>query len=251
MLASKLEYLQDKIIETMEQKLSGAIDQLNHTIDHKLNALQTRTHTVLSQQMVWANEEKLWKDIQLLASNNDIARFALSSGLDARSVSSRSCKGMQQERTGKLVIQPTGNVEPFLGLCEQTRFGGGWLVIQRRDKGLLNFRRNWTAYRNGFGSIAGEFWLGLERLHQLTSARPHELLVELKYTAGEPVYAHYREFQIGSEVEQYTLKKLGAYTGAEADNLLLSHRNKKFSTMDRDNDAKTGKDLCLMPLANA
>ena len=80
------------------------------------------------------------------------------------------------------------------------------------------------------------FFLGLEKLHQITSAREHELLVELKYAIGNSVYAWYSSFEIGTEVEQYSLKKLGHYTGT-ADDLMSSHVGKKFTTKDRNNGA--------------
>jgi len=33
-------------------------------------------------------------------------------------------------------------------------------VIQRRSNGIGSFNHRWAAYKKGFGSIRGNFWLG-------------------------------------------------------------------------------------------
>lgn len=33
-------------------------------------------------------------------------------------------------------------------------------VFQRREDGTVNFFRGWEAYRDGFGKLTGEHWLG-------------------------------------------------------------------------------------------
>jgi hypothetical protein len=42
-------------------------------------------------------------------------------------------------------------------------------VVQNRHEGTVDFYRDWQDYKHGFGNIAGEFWLGLEKLHTLTN----------------------------------------------------------------------------------
>ncbi|XP_050080750.1 fibrinogen-like protein A [Anopheles maculipalpis] len=249
MLSTKLEHLQYKLIEmdfamkenreSIDQKLSTqatnadgllwALDQLRQTLSHNLTALLTQSSKILSQQAACASHEQMRKDIQMIATKE--ARNQCSISKDAY----RSCKAEPSKQTGKYFIQPTPNDEPFMVYCEQARFGGGWIVIQRRFDGSLDFYRNWTEYREGFGSIDREFWIGLEHLHRITSERPHELMVELEDFAGNYVYARYKEFEIGSEEEAYALKKISGYSGT-AENSLTYHKNMKFSTFDRDND---------------
>ncbi|XP_058120273.1 ficolin-1-like [Anopheles ziemanni] len=146
----------------------------------------------------------------------------------------RSCREVMK-LSGRYIIHAGQNLQRFEVLCEQSKFEGGWTVIQHRFNGSVDFYRGWTEYRNGFGNLNGEFWLGLEYVHQMTKNRPHELLVEVKDFHGNYGYAKYGVFEIGSESEKYVLKKLGTYSGTAGD-ALQRLLNQKFSTYDRDND---------------
>lgn len=61
--------------------------------------------------------------------------------------------------------------------------GGGWTVIQRRKIGLTSFNRDWKQYKNGFGSIRGDFWLGNEHIFRLTR-QPSVLRIEMEVRVG-------------------------------------------------------------------
>ncbi|XP_013105963.2 fibrinogen C domain-containing protein 1-like [Stomoxys calcitrans] len=112
-----------------------------------------------------------------------------------------------------------------------------WTTFQRRQDGSVNFHRNWTEYKNGFGNAPqGEFFLGLQKLHELTSEAPHELLVILRDWQDDVRYAHYDHFAVGSENEKYSLMELGLYSGNAGDDL-KNFKGMKFSTFDSDNDA--------------
>ena len=57
--------------------------------------------------------------------------------------------------------------------CDMTTEGGGWIVMQKRFDGSVDFNRDWNNYRDGFGDVnAGEYWLGNEFVHQYTKANP-------------------------------------------------------------------------------
>ncbi|GFR87725.1 angiopoietin-related protein 1 [Elysia marginata] len=40
---------------------------------------------------------------------------------------------------------------------------------KRRSAGDVDFYRNWTEYREGFGDLDGDFWLGNDMLYNLTN----------------------------------------------------------------------------------
>ncbi|XP_064371674.1 tenascin-N [Dromaius novaehollandiae] len=124
---------------------------------------------------------------------------------------------------------------PMQVYCDMTTDGGGWIVFQRRSTGELDFYKRWRDYVEGFGDPAGEFWLGLDKLHNLTSSTPirYELRVDLR-TSSESAYAVYDFFQVASSRDRYRLS-VGNYRGNAGD-AMTYHHGWKFTTWDRDND---------------
>nr|XP_044248865.1 angiopoietin-related protein 2-like [Drosophila takahashii] len=108
------------------------------------------------------------------------------------------------------------------------------VILRRQAPGTEDFNRNWKDYKNGFGDLRGEFFIGVEKLHQLTKDKTHELSVKLEDPNGITAFADYNEFEIDSEQESYALKSLGNYSGTAGDSL-NPHKGKKFTTFDRDN----------------
>ncbi|PFX28054.1 Ryncolin-4 [Stylophora pistillata] len=138
--------------------------------------------------------------------------------------------------SGVYTIDPDGS-GAFDVYCDQTTAGGGWTVFQKRLDGSVNFYRGWTDYKNGFGNLNGEFWLGLEKIHRLTTTKKR-LRVDLMDTTGYTAYAEYEMFAVTSARTKYKLS-LGSYSGTAGDSLSL-HRGYFFSTKDQDNDNWSG-----------
>jgi len=51
----------------------------------------------------------------------------------------------------------------------------GWIIIHQHLDNAFDWNRSWANYKAGFGSIDANFWLGLEKMHLLTSAQPYRL----------------------------------------------------------------------------
>lgn len=137
--------------------------------------------------------------------------------------------------TGVNYILPRESDEVVKVYCDQETSGGGWTVIQRRSDGKEDFNRNWAAYKSGFGSVLGEFWLGNDNLHRLTKENTTMLRVDLWDIYGQYWWAEYDSFLVGSENEGYAVQFHG-YTGNASDAMASYHQSMKFSTRDNDQD---------------
>uniref|UniRef100_A0A4W6G218 Microfibril associated protein 4 n=1 Tax=Lates calcarifer TaxID=8187 RepID=A0A4W6G218_LATCA len=86
-------------------------------------------------------------------------------------------------------------------------------VFQRRMDGSVNFYRPWDQYKTGFGTAAGEYWLGLENLFHLTLRKKYELLVDMEDFDGNKAFARYSSFSVNPEADGYRLNVSGFTDG--------------------------------------
>ena len=121
--------------------------------------------------------------------------------------------------------------------CLQVYCDQGWVVIQRRMDGSVDFYRNWKDYVEGFGDLQGEFWLGLNKINRLAASTNH-LRVNMEDFDGNKKQTFHTKFRVGNENTQYQLYVYG-YKGSGGDSLSY-HNGMKFSTKDRDNDKTKG-----------
>ena len=85
-------------------------------------------------------------------------------------------------------------------------------MFQKRLDGSVDFYRYWDDYKNGFGNLNGEFWLGLDKIYRLTNKEYSRLRVDLEDTIGNTAYAEYDMFAVTNEATKYKLS-LGKYSG--------------------------------------
>ena len=112
---------------------------------------------------------------------------------------------------GVYTIQPE-NSEAFGVYCDQKTDGGGWTVFQKRLDGSQDFYLGWEYYENGFGSLDGEFWLGLQKIHRLANQSRNVLRVDLEDFSGASAFAVYNSFAVEDKNANYKLD-LGVYSG--------------------------------------
>uniref|UniRef100_A0A8C1PLH2 Tenascin N n=1 Tax=Cyprinus carpio TaxID=7962 RepID=A0A8C1PLH2_CYPCA len=118
--------------------------------------------------------------------------------------------------------------------CDMTTDGGGWIVLQRRNTGKLDFMRRWREYMKGFGELTDELWLGLEKIHELTNT-PTQYEVRFDLGLGsERTYAVYDNFKVAPSKQKFNLT-IGNYKGNAGD-AMTYHHGGSFSTVDSDND---------------
>ena len=96
--------------------------------------------------------------------------------------------------------------------CDMQTDGGGWTVFQRRQDSSVNFYRRWQDYKNGFGDLNGNFWLGLDKIHRLTKSGQNVLRVDLTDWTDDTAYAKYASFSVASESDAYRMN-CGSYSG--------------------------------------
>ena len=128
--------------------------------------------------------------------------------------------------------------------CDTVTAGGGWLVIQRRIDGSVDFNRYWSEYEEGFGNLpvddgdtTGEFWIGLRSLHCLTSQGHWELRIDYMLSNKTKGYLSYHHFRVGPASDDYRLS-ISGFSGNTSDPITGSYsvNNMQFTTRDRDND---------------
>ncbi|OWF44121.1 Ficolin-3 [Mizuhopecten yessoensis] len=134
--------------------------------------------------------------------------------------------------SGVYTLTPAGsNVDVF---CDMDTAGGPWTIIASRYDGSVDFYKSWNEYKNGFGSLTGEFWLGFENVRPLL-AQNMKLRIELKGWSGPLKHVEYDTFDISDEASEYTLN-VGGYSSSDGlYDALNYHNGWPFSTYDNGN----------------
>ena len=118
-------------------------------------------------------------------------------------------------------------------------------MFQRKRHAQLDFHRNWTDYKKGFGDPQYEHWLGLKKINYLTfSVCPAKLRIDMTDYKGIRKYAIYSSIAVDNAANKYRLD-LGVYSGTAGHGMgacgsIYNNDGMPFSPYDRDNDNYSG-----------
>ncbi|XP_049670798.1 fibrinogen beta chain [Accipiter gentilis] len=228
-------------------------DNLDNNIPSSLRVLRA---------VVDSLHKKIQKLEKAIATQVDYCRSPCVVSCNIPVVSGKECEDIIRkggEVSEMYLIQPDPFVKPYRVYCDMETENGGWTLIQNRQDGSVNFGRVWDQYKKGFGNVAksggknycdapGEYWLGNDKISQLTKIGPTEVLIEMEDWNGDKVSARYGGFTVQNEGNKYQLS-VSNYRG-NAGNALMEgasqvhgenrtmtiHNGMFFSTYDRDND---------------
>nr|XP_040130027.1 angiopoietin-4 isoform X3 [Ictidomys tridecemlineatus] len=230
--------------EELEKQLLQHSNEL-HRLQGRSSALETRLQALETQQqedLASLREEK--EQLRRLLGNHSGALAVLERSLRLAS-SNSSLLQMQQRQLlesvqrlvhvmaqgpGGSAAAPMRAPEQMFQDCAEIRRSGA------TADGVYTIRvANDSEPKKGFGNPAGEYWLGNEAIHQLTSRATYSLRVELEDWEDQEAYAQYERFQLGSEAQLYRISVSG-YSDSVGRQTGLFLRSANFSTRDADND---------------
>ena len=122
---------------------------------------------------------------------------------------------------------------PFPVFCTLDKY----IVIQRRQAPFnLRFNRTWDEFKNGFGDLTVEFWLGLEKLYRITNQPyiKYSIRLEVTSTAGSVYYYQTDNFYIAAEKERYKIVSIGSTTARNIGSDNFVSAGQIFATREKD-----------------
>ena len=144
-----------------------------------------------------------------------------------------------QAKSGVYRINP-GTLGSFEVYCDFDMPDGPWTVFQRREDGSVDFYRDYSEYIDGFGSLTGEFWLGLEKIRRLTELDPGQMQLrfDLCDDGNGCRVALYSTFSLADAADKYRLTAGGFSSGSDASpgDSFTGQSGHQFSARDQDND---------------
>ncbi|XP_041372488.1 uncharacterized protein LOC121385775 isoform X2 [Gigantopelta aegis] len=133
--------------------------------------------------------------------------------------------------SGVFTIQPRDSGLALHAYCDIEDNKTAWLVIQRKSNGSTNFNKTWYEYRDGFGEIDSDYWLGNNDIHRITKQGQYELQIDLETNTAEKKHVMYDTFYVHSKYTYFTLNVIGFH--GDIKDLLSPSDGKLFRTFDK------------------
>ncbi|WAR11570.1 FGL2-like protein [Mya arenaria] len=212
--------------------------EISKNLDKKLSGVMldvVEVNNVLSKKVVTPDGIIQTKNIEV----QSVSKVP-SCSISPESVVFRDCADVYErhKQSGIYYVTPSYASCPIPVWCDMDTTIGGWLLILKRVSGNINFNRLWNDYKEGFGDLVDEFYLGNDNIFLLTNQKQYEVRIDLWDFSGNRVYALYKTFYIDGERDNYRLH-IHSFEGSARD-ALKSHDRVQFSTADRDNDEYQG-----------
>ncbi|XP_066513461.1 angiopoietin-related protein 4-like isoform X1 [Hoplias malabaricus] len=227
-------YSDIRVVQWMLEAQNQRIDELMEQIKQQQEKLDKQNIRLLTlqNQINSRNEHRFLQTDDETLNRNTEQR-------DSPQALSSDCYNVflsGERSSGIYSVQPP-DANSLQVYCEITAAEGGWTVIQRRMDGSVDFDQLWDAYRNGFGHLDGEFWLGLEKIYSLTKGQVYILKILMTDWRDEQQMVKYH-FRLDGEDSDFTLRIMAPPAG-HLESALSSESVLAFSTRDKDHDQKS------------
>ena len=124
-------------------------------------------------------------------------------------------------------------------------YSAGYTVLFRKLARVTKmFNRSWDEYKNGFGNLTDNYWMGLENMYQITNRKSYYLFIELGTNNSFSNITH-RNFYIYNENNYYKLNLGTKISGALYDNS-FGHNGLYFKTFDQDHDVRNNSNCAVV-----
>ena len=185
-------------------------------------------------------DTSLWCKLFNIVTNLSDYLVSASGEMLAKAVHPPNCQEWRDfgfDQSGVYYIYHDGKEIPVYCMMKEQH---GWIAVQQRQVGSVDFYRNWTEYRNGFGDPATDYYLGNELIHQLTFGRQMQIAIMGQDFNDELRILYFDGFYIENEQTGYKLHAGTFSTDSPSPESLAGNWLEKdgvsFSTKDNDND---------------
>nr|XP_053650392.1 fibrinogen-like protein 1 [Cherax quadricarinatus] len=228
--------------DQFKETVLARLNEITESIERNRNILQEREASVADERRARCETQHNNTKHQLHKCQKNLRENIITSP-PARDCSDIHHRGVTE--SGVYRISPQSSAEGVSVLCtiEEEHMWTVFLFRQRQTP-QENFNRPWQDYKTGFGDPRGEYWLGNDNLHALTSGgRRYRLKVIATNLQGEQHSAEWETFKVANEANKYKLT-VGGYTSTSTntlgDALAIDINGRSFTTLDRDNDESDG-----------